>query len=1112
MPDTVYRFLPWSRRGLAAALPAPADGAPLPARARVGVQVVVGGGTGPVPTTTTLNGPGDVVGLDPSMIIRTIPRPGATNVEPNYLAAVDFDPPELPWLFTPAGAPASGHLLPWLVLVVVEEREGVSVTIERGAHLPHLSITSGAATELPDLAESWAWAHVQLLDADAGTSTASVGSALADRPDHAVSRLMCPRRLKPDTSWIACVVPAFDVGVIRGFGGTPADGDIKPAWSAPDSIDLPVYHHWRFQTGPQGDFESLARRLKPREASARIGRIRMHVGVPTPFIDRITGPQRFLDMDGALQAPMQARRAANPPVTDAELADVPDALRDGLERVAGVLADTAQGAPDDDGPALGPPLYGGKHIRRTTVADIDDTWFREVNTDPRSRVAAGLGAEVMRKYQDDVMEACWQQVGDVIETEAALSRARLSLEISRRFVDRHLTPLADGRYLQITAPVADRTLVAGRTLPASVEPTSFPERTTDAAMRRYTAPRGRVLRGVARRNRTDPVAQAVRDASETLVTSLAAGRTDVDATRFPVIAIDGLPQDMPQAGNDGKVDLEKFGAGVRVDAALGTALTNASTDLKANPPPPVNILMKPRPDLRNTGLITSAQLVAARELTQMETGQTAVPTNSVLDSVLSAAASHPDNSGFVVEVGPKLDVRPLGIGSGGRIVVVTDHGQPNVTVGVLDARLRGGAREMGDVIAKLPPNSIRNVAARVEGNVDDIGPIEVARGVGMGQVVVKQPAGGGQQPPAPPTITIPPMVKDAAVISRYESAVSAAVAATAFGSDPPSRHVVVFDIAAAVTATRARVDPATVHPARLDTMVSFGGYRVTSVAVDPALLPAWAISTLLDRVMAFPHLELPAYTYLAGYDRTRFCPGIDELPTESITLLETNPRFIAAFMAGLNQETNSEMLWRGYPTDGRGTPWQRFWDRVDRAPDVFEMHQWGPRGGRDDLPGQTADPAGNLVLLLRGDLLRRYPDTMGVAVRAVSEHTPSSNPDDVRLSVFRGWFDPDVAYFGFPLTSADLDDGAGWFFGLLEPITEPRFGFDETVGRTTLHAQTWNDVAWPDLGVAPSGLLTVAQLNSVGLPPVGQADGVAVAAYQRPFKVLVHANHMVGGI
>jgi hypothetical protein len=226
----------------------------------------------------------------------------------NYLAAVDFDQPELPWLFTPAGCPAWPPE-PWLVLVVVRDRPGVSSTC-RGSPLPRLRSRPGGGR--PDLADSWA-RRTQLLDDDAGSSPAAVATALQEHPNHNVSRLVCPRWLEPDGRWIACLVPAFDAGVVRGFGGTPPPGDLKPAWSSPDSIELPVYYHWNFQTRPQGDFESLARRLKPYEASARIGRVKMHVGDASPFVDLPEGdPGRFLDMDGALQAPAIARSTADP--------------------------------------------------------------------------------------------------------------------------------------------------------------------------------------------------------------------------------------------------------------------------------------------------------------------------------------------------------------------------------------------------------------------------------------------------------------------------------------------------------------------------------------------------------------------------------------------------------------------------------------------------------------------------------------------------------------------------------------------------------------------------------------------------------------------------------
>ena len=68
----------------------------------------------------TLYGPADIIGIDTRLIVRTEPKPGIRNFEPNYLAAIDFDPPDFPWLLTPAHADANNRLRPWLVLVVVD--------------------------------------------------------------------------------------------------------------------------------------------------------------------------------------------------------------------------------------------------------------------------------------------------------------------------------------------------------------------------------------------------------------------------------------------------------------------------------------------------------------------------------------------------------------------------------------------------------------------------------------------------------------------------------------------------------------------------------------------------------------------------------------------------------------------------------------------------------------------------------------------------------------------------------------------------------------------------------------------------------------------------------
>ena len=136
------------------------------------------------------------------------------------------------------------------------------------------------AGELPDLADSWAWAHVQSLVAVDGVAARSTA-----RTGEVVARLVCPRRLLPDSAWLACVVPAFDAGVARGprrGRSRRAPSSRRPGTSPRSTArsSCPVYHHWRFTTGAAGDFEALCRRLKPDGDGADLGLHAMDVSDP----------------------------------------------------------------------------------------------------------------------------------------------------------------------------------------------------------------------------------------------------------------------------------------------------------------------------------------------------------------------------------------------------------------------------------------------------------------------------------------------------------------------------------------------------------------------------------------------------------------------------------------------------------------------------------------------------------------------------------------------------------------------------------------------------------------------------------------------------------------
>lgn len=1138
MADTVYRFLPWARRGLVAALPdEPAPPADPPARATVTVQVTVTG-AGPADTSALLHGPGDVIGVDPAQVVRTAPRPYTTNAEPNYLVAVDLDAPELPWLFTPRGIPAGGHLPPWLVLVVVEDRPGVTVSLPAGAPLPQLRIEGGAAAELPDLADSWAWAHVQLVEPAAGA--ADVAGTLAAQPDRNVARLVCPRRLAPNRRWIAAVVPAFDAGVTRGLGGTPAEGAaLRPAWSTPDAITLPLYYHWEFQTGPEGDFEALAQRVKPHAAATTVGFVPMHVGEGAPPIQVPAGQPRVLDMDGALRAPA---------ASDGTLAEVAPALAGGLAEVTRTLADAADGVLD--GQALvdasrqpvGPPVYASAHVRRWQVREEDPDWFRALNLDPRPRVAAGLGAECVRANQEDIADAAWRQVGDVLAAEAALQRAALAKLVSVAFHRRHIAPMADDRLLTLSAPAAARTPVGGRSLTAAVAATSLPDAVLDPGLRRALGPAGRAVQRAARRVGVD--AAGLRPE---LVGALAAGRPDLDSTRFPRPALTGAPP----ASLAGAGDLAGLGLPVAAAPETVRRLATSAQALADRPVPGPAERLAARADLAETGLLGQAHVAAGRTLaeqaaatvsgavaagTPTDVGTVAgISTGAVLDSLLDAAAGVHGGVGMLVE-GPVFGgngavladpVRPvavdvLDLDAGGTLVLRTGAGRPNLPIARLDRTLAGA--NLGGLLTRLPPDTLGRpvagatlpVLARAPGATGAVPVLGPARPgpvrpsgprPGLPDPVVVDP-GGRPARPDRSTVVVPPLIRDPAVLSRFQTALAAQPAVTVLALAPPVARLVPYDLAGTTAAVRAHLDPAVAQPLRRDALVSLAGRPIAAVAPGGSGVDGWRASPSLDRVMAYPSFPVPAYQYLANYDRTRFCPGIDEVPPDSVTLLETNPRFIAAFLAGLNHETNRELLWRGFPTDSRGTPFRQFWARLDGRDDIPPIHGW--RSGT--LPEQTSDPKGNLVLLLRGELLRRYPNTIVVALRAKGPREPSREPADLRRPVFAGRFDPDVSFFGFPLVDTDLATGAGWFFGLMEPVTEPRFGLDETRGGPSGGgaAGAGDRLAWPDTGVAPGGYLGLAAFPRLGLQPVAaQADGVAATFFQRPFALYVHAKHLV---
>ena len=85
----------------------------------------------------------------------------------------------------------------------------------------------------------------------------------------------------------------------------------------------------------------------------------------------------------------------------------------------------------------------------------------------------------------------------------------------------------------------------------------------------------------------------------------------------------------------------------------------------------------------------------------------------------------------------------------------------------------------------------------------------------------------------------------------------------------------------------------------------------------------------LVTVMAHPIFTQPMYRPLRDISSEFLVPNLELIPNNTISLMETNQRFIEAYMVGLNHEMGCELLWREFPTDQRGSYFRQFWDVGD---------------------------------------------------------------------------------------------------------------------------------------------------------------------------------------
>jgi hypothetical protein len=220
-----------------------------------------------------------------------------------------------------------------------------------------------------------------------------------------------------------------------------------------------------------------------------------------------------------------------------------------------------------------------------------------------------------------------------------------------------------------------------------------------------------------------------------------------------------------------------------------------------------------------------------------------------------------------------------------------------------------------------------------------------------------------------------------------------------------------------------------------------------------------------------PSFAQPMSAWLASIAPRWILPRAELVPDETIALLATNRRFVEAFLIGLNHALGARLVLDEYPTDLRATFARRFWGSGD---DIDAIAHWKALGDNPAPDALTAQP---LVVLIRGQLMQRYPNAEVFALKATGTPTQPTPGSDETLPLFASRLGTDLGFYGFPLTVAQALGGAtdpGYYFVVQEHPSEPRFA---------------------------------------GKIPDGDASSAAVAArtLQNPARLLVHARALLKG-
>ncbi len=854
-------------------------------------------------------------------------------------------------------------------------------------------------------------------------------------------------------------------------------------------------------------------------------------------------------------------------------------------------------------PSVLPPIYGRWHRGLKEVdPENQQAWFDVLNLDPRHRAAAGLGSQVIRQQQEALMASAWEQLGDIERANDLLRRSQFGRESSNP-LHRRLGQLPTEDFLRLTASVQKRVLIndpdSGQTLAAAHylhSQSRTPAAALDPAFRHIARLRGplrqrqqaatspNLLSRLASGNleAAGPPAQPMGTVRLCDITRQLRDRPkinlDVSALNFGTVAIGNSSPLSVQIQNTGGTDLIITSIARTPDTSVEFTFTapTAPFNIPASKSCPITVTYKPTTVGSDAGKLTIASSDSDKPSVEL------FLTGTGTEVLKPAIKLDPSQLNFgEVKVGSSLSLSAQiqNVGNAELLVAAVTRAvltSANFTLTSLSTPFTIQAKGSAELKVKYEPwqKGIDNGALEIKSN-DPTNPkvsLTLSGQAVDGPVVYSSGivAKSGDSPDDPRLRFCEGRITTEGIHAALNSNNNPFAGIPGI-PDPAQTAGIITDL---LENWLDKPQPVVPQPPERPASFLMTAKEMVLSAIDPKRtlvervkqrlslsgdlaqrFEDGATGDPLDSIMSAPEFPQAMYEPLRDISHELLLPGVEKIPQNTIGLLQTNRRFLEAYMCGLNHEFAGELLWRGYPTDQRSTYFRQFWkvseyipDRSQRdgtggiseqaretLKDIRRLTEWDDKRLGENGVRPASDPQ-PLVLLIRGDLLKRYPNALIYAVNAVTQGgkvvpslpeylDPNTTSDFKRFfPIFYATLPPDLTFLGFPF---DENEARGnKFFIIEERVTDARFGLDAPNGSVP-ELNTWDDLSWSHFGFgkvtndeynAHFGIYLDTPPNSPYTPsPIDNSGKIwnsnsAVQAWitlQKPVRIAIRANQML---